>query len=122
MPLSRALQTTLGVLLLAMTAPHARAAQPAREHAARAADARRATLASPLLAQAQGTEQPELRPRYEPVPPEPKSSYNNQYLFAMTRGVADSTIHPAGKVPLYLLTVPLDIVLLPFALIGGFFG
>lgn len=74
------------------------------------------------LAQAGGTEPRELEPRYKPVPPEPKSSYNSSYIFGMTRGVADSTIHPAGKVPLFLLTVPLDLVLFPFAAIGGFFG
>jgi hypothetical protein len=73
---------------------------------------------------AQATEPPprELQPRYEPVPPQPKSWYNNSYLFAMTRGVADSTMVPAAKAPLYLLTVPVDLVLLPFAAIGGLFG
>lgn len=75
-----------------------------------------------IVVQAQGTEEGELSPRYEPVAPEPKSSYNDSYLFAMTRGVADSTIHPAGKVPLFLLTIPLDLALLPFATIAGFFG
>jgi hypothetical protein len=63
-----------------------------------------------------------LEPRYQPREPEEKSFYNGSYLFGMTRGVADSTIHPAGKVPLFLLTVPLDIVCLPFAAIGGLFG
>ena len=29
---------------------------------------------------------------------------------------------PAAKAPLFLLTVPLDLVLLPFAAIGGLFG
>ena len=40
----------------------------------------------------------------------------------MTRGLADSTIHPAVKTPLFLFTVPLDLVFFPFAAIGGFFG
>jgi len=73
---------------------------------------------------AQAAEPPprELQPRYEPVPPEPKSWYNDSYIFAMTRGVANSTMVPAAKAPLYLLTVPLDLVLLPFAAIGGLFG
>ena len=75
-----------------------------------------------VVAQEQGTVQGELRPRYEPVPPQPKSWYNSEYLFGMTRGVAQSTIHPAVKVPLFVLTVPLDIVFLPFAAIGGCFG
>jgi hypothetical protein len=73
---------------------------------------------------AQQTEPPprELEPRYQPVPPQPKSWYNNSYLFAMTRGVANSTLDPAAQAPLFLLTVPLDLVLLPFAAIGGLFG
>jgi len=75
-----------------------------------------------VVAQEQGTVQGELRPRYEPVAPQPKSSYNSGYIFGMTRGVAQSTLHPAAKVPLFVLTVPLDIVFLPFAAIGGFFG
>jgi hypothetical protein len=64
----------------------------------------------------------ELQPRYEPVPPAEKSWYNDSYIFAMTRGVSSSTMVPAAKAPLYLLTVPLDLVLLPFAAIGGLFG
>ncbi len=47
--------------------------------------------------------------------------YNSDYLFAMTRGVASSAITPAVKPLLFLFTVPLDIVLLPFTAIGGFF-
>jgi hypothetical protein len=64
----------------------------------------------------------ELEPRYTPVPPEPKSWYNDAYLFGMTRGVAQSTLVPGVKAPLFLLTVPLDIVLLPFTAIAGCFG
>ena len=75
-----------------------------------------------VVAQEQGTVQGELKPRYEPVEPQPRSSYNSEYIFGMTRGVAQSTMHPAVKVPLFVLTVPLDIVFLPFAAIGGFFG
>ncbi len=63
-----------------------------------------------------------LEPRYQPREPEKKSWYNGSYIFGMTRGVAGSTIAPAGKVPLFVLTVPLDIAFLPFALIGGLFG
>ena len=48
--------------------------------------------------------------------------YNTDYLFGITRAVVRSTIVPAGKVPLFILTVPLDIAFLPFAAIGGFFG
>ena len=73
-------------------------------------------------AQAGGTEPRELEPRYQPVPPEEKSSYNSDYVFGMTRGLANSTVHPAAKAPLFFFTVPLDLVFFPFALIGGFFG
>jgi NAD(P)-dependent dehydrogenase (short-subunit alcohol dehydrogenase family) len=74
------------------------------------------------LAQAGGTEPRELEPRYQPVQPEEPSWYNSSYIFGMTRSVAASTMVPAAKVPLFVLTVPLDIVFLPFAAIGGLFG
>ncbi len=63
-----------------------------------------------------------LEPRYQPREPEPKSWYNSDYIFGITRSVADSTIAPAGKVPLFVLTVPLDLAFLPFSVIGGMFG
>lgn len=82
-----------------------------------------------LLAQEGGTVPRELEPRYPAPPPgepgpysEEGAGYNASYIFGMTRGVAASTMVPAAKVPLFVLTVPLDIVLLPFAVIGGFFG
>lgn len=74
------------------------------------------------LTQAGGTEPRELEPRYKPAPVEEKGWYNDSYIFGMTRGVAESTMHPAAKVPLFALTVPLDLVLLPFAALGGLFG
>ena len=63
-----------------------------------------------------------LEPRYQPREPEKKSWYNGSYIFGMTRSLANSTISPAGKAPLFVLTVPLDIVCFPFAVIGGLFG
>jgi len=51
-----------------------------------------------------------------------KQGYNSDYIFGLSKGLADSTLVPALKVPVFILTVPLDLVLLPFALIGGFFG
>ena len=63
-----------------------------------------------------------LEPRYQPREPEKKSWYNGSYIFGITRSVASSPMSPAGKVPLFVLTVPLDIVCLPFAVIGGLFG
>lgn len=68
-----------------------------------------------------GTEPRELDPRYKPVPPEPEPWYNTEYLFGITRAITDSTLVPAAQGPLLLLSVPLDIALLPFTAIGGFF-
>ena len=77
---------------------------------------------SETIVVAQAEESGELKPRYTPVPEEPKSWYNSSYIFGMTRTVAQSTMVPGAKVPLFVLTVPLDIVFLPFAAIGGLFG
>jgi hypothetical protein len=63
-----------------------------------------------------------LESRYAPREPEKKSWYNGSYIFGITRSVAGSTISPAGKAPLFVLTVPLDLAILPFAIIGGLFG
>ena len=82
------------------------------------------------LAQDGGTVPRELEPRYESPPPgkpgpyndQERQFYNSDSLFGITRSLVKSTIVPAGKAPLFLFTVPLDIVFLPFAAIGGFFG
>jgi hypothetical protein len=71
----------------------------------------------------------ELQPRYEPIPPPPVAprperapgSYNDEYIFGLTRSVAESTMHPAAKILIFPITVPLDLVLLPFEIIGGTF-
>ncbi len=52
----------------------------------------------------------------------PGWSYNADYLFAISKAVRDSRVHPAGKVFLFIPAVPLDIVLSPFAAIAGLFG
>ena len=44
-----------------------------------------------------------------------------EYLFGMTRAVAGSTMHPAVRVLCFPVTVPLDLALLPFEFVGGFF-
>ena len=75
-----------------------------------------------VVAQAAGTEPRPLEPRYQPVQEEPPGWYNASYMFGMTRSVAQSTLSIGLKAPLFLLTVPCDIVLLPFAAIGGLFG
>ncbi|MFO0691551.1 MAG: hypothetical protein U0900_22835 [Myxococcota bacterium] len=83
-----------------------------------------------VLAQDGGTTPRELEPRYPAPDPGKPGPYNEQereiwngdYVFGMSRSLARSTIVPAAKAPLFLFTVPLDVVFLPFALIGGFFG
>jgi hypothetical protein len=63
----------------------------------------------------------QIEPRYQPREPLEEPFYDTTYLFGMTRGVTNSTIHPGAQIPLLVLTIPLDIVFLPFAAIGGFF-
>jgi hypothetical protein len=48
--------------------------------------------------------------------------FNDEYVFAATRGVNDMDAHPALKMPLYPITIALDIAALPFAVIAGFVG
>ncbi|HEV7730645.1 MAG TPA: hypothetical protein VGR62_00720 [Candidatus Binatia bacterium] len=45
--------------------------------------------------------------------------FNDEYVFAATRGVNHMDVNPALKVPLFPLTVAVDLVFLPFALIAG---
>jgi len=52
----------------------------------------------------------------------PGWSYNSDYIFAISRAVRDSAVPPAGKVPLFILTIPLDTVFLPFSLLAGLLG
>ncbi len=52
---------------------------------------------------------------------EDNQGYSSEYIFGMTKGVMNSTLEPAFKPVVLLLTVPLDIAFLPFAAIGGFF-
>lgn len=107
-----------GLLLLGAGAGAAGAAPASDSVAARAE-----TPASAPVLLAQGTVRPrELQPRYEPVPPKPKGSYNSDYIFGLTKSVADSTMATPVKVLLFPLTIPLDLVFLPFAAIGGTFG
>jgi len=82
-------------------------------------------IASPVLAaddaDEEESESGRLRPTYEPRPPPEKDVYTTDYLFAITRAVSESTLVPAAQVPLYILTVPLDIAFLPMEAIAGFF-
>lgn len=49
------------------------------------------------------------------------SGYSWRYYFALTRGVSRSTLVTPLKPPLFIFTIPLDLVFLPFSAIGGFF-
>jgi uncharacterized protein YceK len=47
-------------------------------------------------------------------------NFNDEYVYATTRGVSDLHMHPAAKLSLYPLTLVVDTALLPFAVIAGF--
>ncbi len=47
--------------------------------------------------------------------------FNDEYIFAATRGVNDwQDVHPALKVTLFPVTIILDTIFLPFAVVAGF--
>lgn len=48
------------------------------------------------------------------------SGFNDEYVFATTRSVSDMDVNPALKVTLIPVTIVLDTVFLPFAVIAGF--
>jgi len=50
------------------------------------------------------------------------TGYNGEFVFAASRELIDSPAHPALKAFGFILTVPVDLALLPFALIGGLAG
>ena len=62
---------------------------------------------------------PALSADYERAQEQPV--YTDDYFFALSRGLGDSSLHPAAKAPLFLLTVPLDLALVPIAAVAGFF-
>ena len=49
-------------------------------------------------------------------------SYNTEYLFGVTRGLGDQVIPPWCERATWIVTVPFDIVNLPFAALAGLFG
>ncbi len=79
-------------------------------------------LAAPAIAEpgAEG-DSAGLEPTHEPMPPAPKPVYTTDYLFAVTRAVSNSTLAPAARVPLFFLTIPVDVAFLPIEVIAGFF-
>jgi uncharacterized protein YceK len=73
------------------------------------------------LAQADSSESRDSQPCCEAAARERKGSFNDEYVFGLTRGIADSDMHQAAKILVFPMTVPLDFVLLPFEVIGGLF-
>jgi hypothetical protein len=80
----------------------------------------RALPASETLAPSTPTPLPILRASQSLVL-EDRQGYDSEYLFGMTRGVVNSTLMPALKPLAFLVTVPLDLALLPFTAIAGLF-
>jgi hypothetical protein len=52
---------------------------------------------------------------------EESRGYSTEYMFGMSKAIRRSTLNPALKPAVWIVTVPLDIVFLPFAALGGFF-
>ena len=50
-----------------------------------------------------------------------RGSYNSEYIFVATKTVADMDVHPVAKVPLFPVSLILDLVALPVEMIAGFF-
>lgn len=119
--LSSRFAMSIGTIFLAVSV--IQAGSPVRAHAAAGArEMCRVQAASPvgqLLANAYPTQ---ARHAYtQDLDMRDDTGYNTDYLFAMTKAVASGPITPFLKPLLFLLTVPLDIVTLPFTAIAGFF-
>ena len=50
-----------------------------------------------------------------------RGGYNDEYIFVATRTLSDADVHPVAKVPLFPLTIILDVVALPVEAIAGLF-
>jgi uncharacterized protein YceK len=48
------------------------------------------------------------------------ADFNDEYVYATTRGVSDLDMHPGLKLTLYPVTLVVDTAFLPFAVIAGF--
>ena len=76
----------------------------------------------------QGVDEPYVGPKVAPKPnpeleiPGPSWKYNTGYFFGLSRGVFHEDVPTGVKVASLLGTVPLDLVGLPFAAWGGFYG
>ena len=103
------------IAALAVGCGSAQAPAPATTTAAEATGANTDPTAEARRARARG--QPvssDLAPR--------GFAYNSEYIFGLSKGLAAAPITPVVKPLLFILTVPADVVLLPPAIIGGFFG
>ena len=49
-----------------------------------------------------------------------RAEFNDEYVFATTRSVGNMEANPALKVTLFPVTIVLDTLMLPFAVIAGF--
>ena len=47
-------------------------------------------------------------------------AFNDKYVFATTRSVNDMDVNPALKITIMPVTIIMDTIFLPFALIAGF--
>ncbi len=48
-------------------------------------------------------------------------TWTGRHIFSLTRGLSRSALKPVVRAPLYLVTVPVDVVLLPWTALLGFF-
>jgi len=69
----------------------------------------------------------ETEPERQPVEIDPggiedptEKDWSGRHMFSLTRGLARSSLRPAIRTPLYLVTVPVDLVLLPVTAFVGF--
>lgn len=66
--------------------------------------------------------EPVVRPYPELDVPHPPWRYDTEYFFGLSRGLFKEEVPAGVKVVSLVGTVPLDLVGLPFAAMGGFFG
>lgn len=58
---------------------------------------------------------------YDKLDVEDRQGYNSEYIFGLSKGIMKSTLVPALKPFFLIFTGPLDLALLPFSAIAGFF-
>lgn len=113
---------TAAIAAISMTVVALEVAIPAPARAASAA-ACRVTPASPVDQMLAGAYPSQARHAAynQDLDMRDDTGYNTGFLFAMTKAVASGPITPALKPLLFVLTIPLDIITLPFTAIAGFF-